>query len=153
MYKFIENLNEENLEKFIGLLKKEKLYDLYNLVKNQFGYNSDKELLKDFYNIYNGNLMDGYQGFIFHEDMYKFFANNKKLLLDYLIEYVKSNYSEEDYLSEMVYIISGKLSPEYFIQDLFDDSLDIKENLVIFVVEDIVRRVMDLFDNTFRKEY
>lgn len=153
MYKFIENLNEENLEKFIGLLKKEKLYDLYNLVKNQFGYNSDKELLKDFYNIYNGNLMDGYQGFIFHEDMYKFFANNKKLLLDYLIEYVKSNYSEEDYLSEMVYIISGKLSPEYFIQDLFDDSLDIKENLVIFVVEDIIRRVMDLFDNTFSKEY
>lgn len=153
MYKFIENLSEENLEKFLDLLKKEKLYNLYNLVKNQFGYNSDKELLKDFYNIYNGELMDGYPGFIFHEDMYKFFADNKKLLLDYLIDYVKSNYSKEDYLSEMVYIISGKLSPEYFIQDLFDDSLDIKENLVIFVVEDIVRRVMDLFDNTFRKEY
>ena len=81
IYEFIENLTDGLIEKFLNQLDdfKEGLRSDYELVKTQLGYSgADRECLQTMINIYNGSIKDGYQGFIWNEDIDEFYEHNSE---------------------------------------------------------------------------
>lgn len=154
MYEFIENLEDNSVEKFLDQLDdfKEGLRFDYDLVKNQLGYyGEDRECLITMFNIYNGSIKDGYSGFIWNEDIGEFYELNSEHINEHLIDYMKSSglYSFEDLCN----IISNDMSIDWFLDDIsLGNSYNVKMNLARFFAEDIIYEVVSNFYDYFNKE-
>lgn len=151
MYEFIENLEDNSVEKFLDQLDDfiEGLRFDYDLVKNQLGYyGEDRECLITMFNIYNGSIKDGYSGFIWNEDIGEFYKHNSEHINEHLIDYMKSSglYSFEDLCN----IISNDMSIDWFLDDIsLGNSYNIKINLARFFAEDVIYEVISNFYEFF----
>ena len=151
MYEFIENLEDNSVEKFLDQLDDfiEGLRFDYDLVKNQLGYyGEDRECLITMFNIYNGSIKDGYSGFIWNEDISEFYELNSEHINEHLIDYMKSSglYSFEDLCN----IISNDMSIDWFLDDIsLGNSYNIKINLARFFAEDVIYEVISNFYEFF----
>lgn len=155
LYEFIDNLEDHLIEKFLNQLndfRKGLGFD-YDLVKNQLGYNEafDKQCLQTMNNIYNGSITDGYNGFIWNEDINKFYKDNSEHLNQYLIDYMES--SGLSSFEDLCGIISNDMSVEWFLDEItLENSDKVKRNIARFVAEDIIHEVISNFYEFFDKE-
>ena len=150
VYEFIENLEDNSVEKFLNQLDdlKEGLRFDYELVKSQLGYGEDRECLATMFNISKGSIKDGYSGFIWNEDIGEFYKHNSEHINEYLIDYMKSSglYSFEDLCD----IISNDMSIDGFLDDIsLGNSYNVKMNLARFFAEDIIYMVISNFYEFF----
>ena len=150
VYEFIENLEDDLIEEFLDQLDdfKEDLRFNYDLVKNQLDDNSDKQCLQTMVNIYNGSIKNGYNGFIWNEDIDKFYEDNSEYLNQYLIDYLEC--SGLSSLEDLCGIISKDMSVELFLDDItLRNSDKVKRNIVCFFAEDIIYEVISNFYEFF----
>lgn len=152
-YEFIENLTDDLIEKFLDQLDdfKEGLRFDYELVKSQLDYWEDRKCLITMSNIYNGSIKDGYNGFIWNEDIDEFYEHNSEHINEYLIDYMKSSglYSFEDLCN----IISKDMSVEWFLDEItLENSDKVKRNIACFFAEDVIYEVISNFYDFFDKE-
>lgn len=155
MWEFIDNLSDEKIEKFIDQLDnyKEGLKDNYKLVKKQLGYIEvfDKNCLHDMNHIDNGSINDGYQGFIYKEDIEKFYNDNEENFVNYLKDYLDSNGLNT--FDSLLSIIANDMNMSSFLEDIaLYKSVDVKRNIAKFVASEIIYDVMNSFREYFKED-
>lgn len=154
LWEFIEKLSDEEIKNFLNQLDnyKDGLKCDYEILKNKLGYKGfDKSCLETLSNISRGSIKDGYQGFIFNEDIDKFYKDNADYLNQYLLNYISS--LGHNSFEELIHIISNDMEVNWFLEDItLCDSCKVKRNISRFFAEDVSYNILENFEDYFSEK-